>query len=220
MKRTRMPLLPLRVLTALFTGCAGGEQVSQPAKAPRKAAAASAPAALLHNVHVKDSSDRLIFRLEADKKGYAVWGPDRLLARLKVEDDRIKAEDPEGKTLLKLKHKEKRGKAEDESGETLFIVKPRGNGDYRLEDARGLVLYRIKKESYGYKVTDPADQTLYKIKVAGDNVIADGPDGKKLIEVKGIKTTLAASAVGMERFDLPVRAALFAYLAHFQSDAP
>ena len=220
MKRTIMVLFLAGV--ALCSACSqqGRESSSRPAPSVSPGEAAAAPAER-GSIKVVHSADRLIFRLKADEKGYKVYGEgDQVIARLKVESDRVKAEDAAGKPLLKLKHKDNKCKAEDESGAVLFTLKPRPDGDYKLEDASGALLYRIKKETYGYKVTDARDQTLYKMKVASDRVIADGPDGKKLMEVKGSQAALAASAVALESFDLPRRAALFAYLSHFEAKAP
>lgn len=212
-----LPFLLLLAVVASLVGCTQAGKESELRPKPASPEAAAAPAAERGGIKVVDAADKLIFRLKPDEKGFKVLGEgDRLLARLKVESDRVKAEDAAGKPLLKLKQKENKCKAEDESGKVLFTVKPRGDGDYKVEDAAGALLYRLKKESYGYKVTDARDQTLYKMKLAADRVIADGPDGKKRMEVKGSQAALAASAVALESFDLPRRAALYAYLARFE----
>lgn len=221
MKHTSTVLLLLA--GALFGG--GCRQQTQeatlrPAAQPVSTPGESQNPADRGSIRVTDASDRLLFRLKADEKGYKVFGEaDQLVARLKVESDRVKAEDAAGKPLLKLKQKDNKCKAEDEAGNVLFTVKGRPDGDYKLEDAAGTLLYRIKKEDYGYKVTDARDQTLFKMKLASDRVIADGPDGKKRMEVKGSQIALAASAVALESFDLARRAALYAYLAHFEAKA-
>ena len=209
--------------TLFWSAC--GQQSREVAPGPRPASTTTAAAAPSErgSIRVTDASDRLLFRLKADQDGYKVYGGgDQLLARLKVESDRVKAEDAAGQPLLKLKHKDKKGKAEDQSGAVLFTVKPHSTkaGDFKLETAAGALLYRLKKESYGYKVTDAQDQTLFKMKAASDRVIADGPDGRKRMEVKGSSAALAACAVALESFDLPRRAALFAYLTHFEGKTP
>ncbi len=212
-------VLALFLLATVFLGgCSPQGRESNPRPAPASPQASTTAATVERgSIKVVDAADRLIFRLKADEKGYKVYGDgDQLIARLKVESDRVKAEDAAGKPLLKLKHKDNKCKAEDESGAVLFSLKPRADGDYKLENASGTLLYRIKKESYGYKVTDARDQTLYKMKVTADRVVADGPDGKKRMEIKGSQAALAASAVALESFDLTRRAALFAYLSHFE----
>ncbi len=217
MKHTRMVLLLAGM--ALWSGCGQQSRESGPPATAAPSVAAAAPAE--RGIQLVDSANQLIVFLEADQKGYKVYGEGNLLlARLKVESDRVKAEDAAGKPLLKLKHKDNKCKAEDESGAVLFTLQARPGGDYKLEDTSGTLLYRLKKETYGYKVTDARDQTLYKMKVTSDRVIADGPDGKKRMEVKGSQAALAASALALESFDLPRRAALFAYLSRFEANAP
>ncbi len=213
--------LVLLVAGALLSAaCSRGnpEGEARPRPAPAATAAAE-PAA--RDVKVLDSADKLLFRLEAVDKGYRVLGEgDKLQALLVVQADRVKVEDAEGKPLLTLKHQDKKCKAEDESGKELFSLKPHSTkaGDYKLEAAGGALLYRLKKEDYGYKVTDAQDQTLFKMKLdaAAGRVVADGPDGKKRMVVKGSSAALAATAVALESFDMTRRAALYAYLARFE----
>lgn len=210
-------------LAALLVAGGCGRQNPEPAPRAAPTANTTAEAADRGGIRITDAADRLIFRLKADEKGYKVYGQGgQLLARLKVESDRVEAEDPAGKRLLTLKQKEGKCKAEDASGAVLFEFKPHSKktGDYKLEDASGSLLYRFKQESYGYKVTDAVDQTLFKMKAAGGRVIADGPDGRKRMEIKGSPAALAAGAAVLENFDPVRRAALYAYLSHFQRGAP
>ena len=81
----------------------------------------------------------------------------------------------------------------------------------------GDLLYTVRRESYGYAVVNGKNQVVCKMKVEEDGVVAEGPDGKKLMEMRGNSSAVAASALALESFDMPRRAGLFAFLHQMEA---
>lgn len=216
-------LLTLLILVTLAGACSRPKQQEARAKPAAAAAAQPANAPAAGRIEVVDAEGRPVFTLEPASSGYHVQASGRLLAKVKVGDDHVKLEDPSGRVLLRLKRKEGKGKAEDASGTVMFSIKRQSSkqADYKLENPAGETLFRFKREAWGYKVSDAEHETLYKLRIASlrfaaGRVTAEDGQGRALLEVRGTRDALAASAAALDRFDVGRRAALLVYLAHFE----
>jgi len=142
------------------------------------------------------------------------------VARLHDYQDHIKVED-EGKLLFKLKRRGKKFKswvAEDAETLVLFTFNQTVTG-YELADGYGDLLYEVRAAKQGLEVVDAHNKVLGRLRSdqAEKRVIMEGPDGKTKMEMRGSISTLAASALALSSFDLPRRAALFAFLHQLEA---
>ena len=202
---------------AIFSGCSSSRSESVPNPFPTTKSTAPRD-----NVKVLDAEGKMILRLKADSKGYKVYnGEGVLVARLHAFQDHIKVVD-EGKTLFKLKRRGKKFKtwvAEDEQTLVLFNFNQTAENAYELSNGYGDLICDVRPVKGGAEVLDAQGRVTARLRAdpATQRVIVEGADGKKKMEMQGSVSIFAASALAIESFDLPRRAALFAFLHQLEA---
>jgi hypothetical protein len=156
----------------------------------------------------ENGSDRFSLKLKNDG-AKLVGDKDREIARLKLDNNKVKIKNSGEKTLGYIVTETGYWKVENpEQTKELYILRRQDDGDYKLETGDDREIYRIKKRDYGLEIETPEKKSLYKIKVKeGKTTLQDG-SGKTVFSTKSQIIPMAIACFGFDVLTLEQQAGL------------
>ena len=174
------------------------------------------PAIAADKIKFKNPDKTEVYIIKSKDYGFKlVDGTQKLIAKYKFKDTRLKVKNADGQEMGVISGNESKLKIK-KNKRTIYVLKAQAKGAFKVKDENDNTIYKLKPKDYGLKIKNGEEKLVGKTKRKGDKIKLFSADGKLVISTKAAISLLAASCANFEKIPVALRMGMLLQLTRKQ----